>query len=65
MEMKIRLGISACLLGEKVRYDGGHKLLILSHSPKHYQMMGRLVGQAKSRVNISAAGWGPPRTGAG
>ena len=22
---KIRLGISACLLGEKVRYDGGHK----------------------------------------
>jgi uncharacterized protein YbgA (DUF1722 family)/uncharacterized protein YbbK (DUF523 family) len=25
MEMKIRLGISACLLGEKVRYDGGHK----------------------------------------
>ena len=26
MEMKIKLGISACLLGEKVRYDGGHKL---------------------------------------
>ncbi len=25
-----------------------HKLLILSHSPKHYQMMGRLVGQAKT-----------------
>ena len=23
---KIRLGISTCLLGEKVRYDGGHKL---------------------------------------
>lgn len=23
---KIRLGISACLLGERVRYDGGHKL---------------------------------------
>lgn len=23
---KLRLGISACLLGEKVRYDGGHKL---------------------------------------
>ncbi|HLB25214.1 MAG TPA: DUF523 and DUF1722 domain-containing protein, partial [Nitrospirota bacterium] len=23
---KIRLGISACLLGEKVRYDGSHKL---------------------------------------
>jgi uncharacterized protein YbbK (DUF523 family) len=23
---KIRLGVSSCLLGEKVRYDGGHKL---------------------------------------
>jgi uncharacterized protein YbgA (DUF1722 family)/uncharacterized protein YbbK (DUF523 family) len=26
MEDKIKLGISACLLGNKVRYDGGHKL---------------------------------------
>ena len=26
MLTKIRLGISACLLGEKVRFDGGHKL---------------------------------------
>jgi uncharacterized protein YbgA (DUF1722 family)/uncharacterized protein YbbK (DUF523 family) len=26
MTDKIRLGISTCLLGEKVRYDGGHKL---------------------------------------
>ena len=25
MEDKIKLGISACLLGQKVRYDGGHK----------------------------------------
>jgi len=25
MTEKIRIGISACLLGEKVRYDGGHK----------------------------------------
>jgi len=25
MEDKIKLGISRCLLGEKVRYDGGHK----------------------------------------
>ncbi len=23
---KIRIGISSCLIGEKVRYDGGHKL---------------------------------------
>lgn len=26
MDGKIRLGISSCLLGNKVRYDGGHKL---------------------------------------
>jgi uncharacterized protein YbgA (DUF1722 family)/uncharacterized protein YbbK (DUF523 family) len=26
MEAKIKLGISSCLLGNKVRYDGGHKL---------------------------------------
>jgi len=26
METNIKLGISSCLLGEKVRYDGGHKL---------------------------------------
>lgn len=26
MEEAIRLGISACLLGQQVRYDGGHKL---------------------------------------
>lgn len=26
MEGRVRLGISSCLLGEKVRYDGGHKL---------------------------------------
>jgi uncharacterized protein YbgA (DUF1722 family)/uncharacterized protein YbbK (DUF523 family) len=26
MSIKIRLGISTCLLGEPVRYDGGHKL---------------------------------------
>ena len=26
MRPKIRIGISTCLLGEKVRYDGGHKL---------------------------------------
>jgi uncharacterized protein YbbK (DUF523 family) len=25
METKIKLGISSCLLGEKVRYDGGHR----------------------------------------
>ena len=26
MDGKIRLGVSSCLLGAQVRYDGGHKL---------------------------------------
>ncbi|MCD6294805.1 MAG: DUF523 domain-containing protein, partial [Deltaproteobacteria bacterium] len=26
MENRIKLGVSACLLGENVRYDGDHKL---------------------------------------
>ena len=26
MKDKIKIGISSCLLGQKVRYDGGHKL---------------------------------------
>ena len=25
MENRIRIGVSACLLGQPVRYDGGHK----------------------------------------
>lgn len=35
---KIRLGISSCLLGEKVRYDGGHK-----HDPWLTGTLGRYV----------------------
>jgi uncharacterized protein YbgA (DUF1722 family)/uncharacterized protein YbbK (DUF523 family) len=41
------------VLGEKesrggvVDFHTTHKLLILSHSPKHYQRMGKLVAQAK------------------
>jgi uncharacterized protein YbgA (DUF1722 family)/uncharacterized protein YbbK (DUF523 family) len=34
----IKLGISACLLGERVRYDGGH-----SHDPFLTDTLGRLV----------------------
>jgi uncharacterized protein YbgA (DUF1722 family) len=33
--------------GNLVDFHTRHKLLILSHSPKHYQMMGRLVAGAK------------------
>jgi uncharacterized protein YbbK (DUF523 family) len=34
---KIKIGVSACLLGEKVRYDGGHKLdLLMKDSLEKY-----------------------------
>ena len=33
--------------GNLVDFHTQHKLLILSHSPKHYQIMGRLVAKAK------------------
>ncbi|MCW8892598.1 MAG: DUF523 domain-containing protein, partial [Deltaproteobacteria bacterium] len=36
-EEKIRLGISSCLLGAKVRFDGGHKLdRFLTETLGHY-----------------------------
>ena len=34
--------------GTLVDFHTQHKLLILSHSPKHYQIMGKLVAQAKN-----------------
>jgi uncharacterized protein YbgA (DUF1722 family)/uncharacterized protein YbbK (DUF523 family) len=33
--------------GALVKFHTKHKLLVLSHSPKHYQEMGRLVAQGK------------------
>ena len=33
--------------GVVVDFHAAHKILILSHSPKHYQMMGKLVAKAK------------------
>jgi uncharacterized protein YbgA (DUF1722 family)/uncharacterized protein YbbK (DUF523 family) len=33
--------------GNLVEFHTKHKLLVLSHSPKHYQMMGKLVAKAK------------------
>jgi uncharacterized protein YbgA (DUF1722 family) len=33
--------------GNMVDFHTKHKLLILSHSPRHYQRMGKLVAQAK------------------
>ena len=34
--------------GNLVDFHTQHKLLILSHSPKHYQILGKLVAQAKN-----------------
>ncbi len=39
---KVRIGVSSCLLGEKVRYDGGHKLdpSITGTLGRHFQFVG-------------------------
>ncbi len=39
---KIRIGVSSCLLGERVRYDGGHKLdhYITETLGRHFQFAG-------------------------
>lgn len=38
---KIRLGVSACLLGQNVRYDGGHKadLFIIKTLSRHFSLI--------------------------
>ncbi|XOV77899.1 MAG: YbgA family protein [Aestuariibacter sp.] len=38
---KIKLGTSACVLGQKVRYDGGHKrsAFVDKHVSQHYELM--------------------------
>ncbi|KPK15643.1 MAG: hypothetical protein AMK69_27260 [Nitrospira bacterium SG8_3] len=55
MEMRIRLGISACLLGEKVRYDGGHK-----HDRYLTDTLGRYVEYVPVCPELEA-GFGIPR----
>ncbi len=46
--------------GDLVRFHAAHKYLILAHSPKHYQFLGKLVGtasahsQAELRKNYSS-----------
>jgi uncharacterized protein YbgA (DUF1722 family)/uncharacterized protein YbbK (DUF523 family) len=55
MGMKIRLGISACLLGEKVRYDGGHK-----HDRYLTDTLGRYVEYVPVCPEVEA-GFGVPR----
>ena len=55
MEGKIRLGISACLLGEPVRYDGGHK-----HDPYLTDTLGRHVEYVPVCPEVEC-GFGIPR----
>lgn len=52
---KLRIGISSCLLGEKVRYDGGHKRneFLLSHLDKKVEWI--------SLCPEEGAGFGTPR----
>src|SRR5512139_464343 len=55
MEEKIRLGISTCLLGEKVRFDGGHK---------HDRFLTDTLGQYVEYVPVCPeveCGFGVPR----
>lgn len=55
MEQKIRLGISTCLLGEKVRFDGGHK---------HDRFLTDTLGQYVEYVPVCPeveSGFGIPR----
>jgi uncharacterized protein YbgA (DUF1722 family)/uncharacterized protein YbbK (DUF523 family) len=42
MEDKTRIGVSRCLLGEKVRYDGGHKLdrYVTETLARHFDFVG-------------------------
>jgi len=55
MRQKIKLGISTCLLGEKVRYDGGHKM-------DHF--LSKILGEFVEFVPVCPeveAGFGIPR----
>jgi uncharacterized protein YbgA (DUF1722 family)/uncharacterized protein YbbK (DUF523 family) len=42
------LARSGFTVGELVKFHTIHKYLMLAHSPKHYEMLGRLVATAKS-----------------
>jgi uncharacterized protein YbbK (DUF523 family) len=52
---KIKLGISSCLLGENVRYDGGHKLDLLLKD-----MLGKYVEYVPVCPEVES-GFGVPR----
>lgn len=45
LQKLMRLGFN---LGELVKFHTIHKYLMLAHSPKHYEMLGRLVAQGKN-----------------
>ena len=53
-EEPIRIGVSACLLGHQVRYDGGHK-----RDPFLAETLGRYVEWARRGRHTLAARQGP------
>lgn len=70
LEKQIKLGISACLLGERVRYDGGHKLdrflvhtlgrLVDFHSRHKLLLLSHSVELYRQMGKLVAAGKGVP-----
>jgi uncharacterized protein YbbK (DUF523 family) len=52
METKIKLGISTCLLGEKVRYDGTHKLDRFLRDTLGKYKVGRPVAGRSANIEI-------------
>jgi 2-thiouracil desulfurase len=52
----VRIGISSCLLGERVRYDGGHK-----RDSFLADIFGRYVEWVAVCPGIRNGAWGPPR----
>jgi len=39
--------------GDLINFHTAHKLLILSHSPKHYTMLGRMIAKGKEYTSIT------------
>ena len=72
-EMTIRVGVSSCLLGQEVRYDGGHKhdRYLLETLADHFELVPVCpeveVGMGTPRETVRLEGevrkrraWSPP-----
>ena len=49
MTQPIMIGVSACLLGERVRYDGGHNMIATSLTP-----WGRISALSRCALRLAA-----------